>query len=180
MKSIDILPITIFENYMEVPDSLIEGIKNDSKDINKCDTPHDWDGGAFSSFNYVSDLLYRTEQNKQLIDNVIEIVKTRPEYLSFGDDFIYEYHLWWNYYTNWQYQEYHSHGNNLISGIWYLTDSKAHTVFCERGLKHKVAAEKGKLIFFPSSLAHYVEPSNDERMTVSFNFQLSKTRPKMA
>jgi hypothetical protein len=178
MQSIDIFPIRIFENYIEVPDSLTDGIREDIKDDTKYDTPIDWDGGVYSSFNYESKLLYGTKEHNQIINNVIEIVKTTPPYNGFGDNFIYEYNMWWNYYTAGKYQEYHSHANNILSGVWYLNDSNAHTVFCDRGLKHKVLPTKGKIVFFPSYLPHYVEPSDDERMTVAFNFQLSKRNVK--
>ena len=89
MQSIDIFPIRIFENYIEVPDSLTDGIREDIKDDTKYDTPIDWDGGVYSSFNYASELLYGTKEHNKIIDNVIEIVKTTPSYNRFGDNFIY-------------------------------------------------------------------------------------------
>ena len=69
MQSIDIFPIRIFENYIEVPDSLTNGIREDIKDDTKYDTPIDWDGGVYSSFNYESKLLYGTKEHNQIIDN---------------------------------------------------------------------------------------------------------------
>jgi hypothetical protein len=59
MKSIDIFPVTIFEDYLEVPNELITGIKKEidnDKSIYK--TPIGWDGGVLSSFGTQSDLLY--------------------------------------------------------------------------------------------------------------------------
>jgi hypothetical protein len=175
MNQFNIFPITLFDTYLEVPDKLIEGILDKIKTEPEIHTsPKDWDGGTFSSFNYNSDLLYGTDYVNQIIDHIMDIVETHPLYNRFGDTFRYDYEIWWNYYKAGNYQEYHSHGNDLISGIWYLSDSTSNTVFCKDGNKHKIPSVKGKLLCFPSTLSHYVEPADGERMTVAFNFQVSK------
>jgi hypothetical protein len=174
MNQFDIFPITLFDTHLEVPDGLIDGIKEEIKNYpEKYASPQSWDGGAFSSFNYSSDLLYDTNHTNEIIEHVVDIVKSHPFYNRFGKKFRYDYEIWWNYYEPGKYQEYHSHGNDLISGIWYLSDSTSNTVFCKEGQKYKIPSVKGRLLFFPSTLSHYVEPADTERMTVSFNFQVS-------
>jgi hypothetical protein len=178
MNEFNIFPITLFDTYLEVPNELIEGIKEEIKnEPEKYTSPKSWDGGAFSSFNHNSDLLYGTPYVNEIIEHVTTIVQSHPFYIktyNFGEKFRYDYEIWWNYYKAGKYQEYHSHGNDLISGIWYLSDSTSNTVFCKEGRKHKIPSVKGRLLFFPSTLSHYVEPADTERMTVSFNFQISK------
>jgi hypothetical protein len=174
MKSIDIFPVTIFEDYLEVPNELIKGIKKEiDNDKSVYTTPIGWDGGVLSSFGTQSDLLYGKNYVETLIDKVLYIQQNHPAYDVFGKKYKFNYEIWWNYYTKGKFQEYHHHPNEIISGVWYLTDSDSNTVFCERGQKHKVLSEKGKIIVFPSWLAHYVEPTLNERITISFNCNFS-------
>ena len=82
----------------------------------------------------------------------------------------------------------HTHPNSFISGIYYITDSKAHT--CFEDPRHNInmlsvatpsnwairpwasESQKGSLILFPSWLSHFttVLPENENvRHTISFN-----------
>jgi uncharacterized protein (TIGR02466 family) len=93
----------------------------------------------------------------------------------------------------------HLHPNSFLSGILYLSDSDARTWFAadniwnyfnmqnkviqispsdnpELTITHKEKAEAGKLIIFPSSIIHMVEPNQTsgtvivpERYTMSWN-----------
>lgn len=86
----------------------------------------------------------------------------------------------------------HTHPNSFISGVFYLTDNPAPTVFSQRVnhmfpldmpcvveneynqrfRKYQINPDKkGQLILFPSSTEHFVpsNPSSIERMTLSFN-----------
>jgi len=47
-----------------------EIIREDIKDDTKYDTPIDWDGGVYSSFNYESKLLYGTKEHNQIMNNL--------------------------------------------------------------------------------------------------------------
>jgi hypothetical protein len=110
---------------------------------------------------------------------------------EFGD---YEYAItqsWGNWSNTGDWHHRHRHGNSILSGILYLTDSKAETWFSMASIWppnfyevimggqyyppeeviHKEPSEKGKLIVFPSTLDHSVnEHKGDEpRLTLSFN-----------
>ena len=93
----------------------------------------------------------------------------------------------------------HLHPNSFLSAVFYLNNSNAKTWFCgkniwhyfdsqdkviqvapetdcELNLIHKEKTEEGKLLIFPSSVMHLVEPNNtsdsivvSNRYTMSFN-----------
>lgn len=86
----------------------------------------------------------------------------------------------------------HTHPNSFVSGVFYLTDNPAPTVFSQRVnhmfpldmpcvsenqynqrfRKYQINPErKGQMILFPSSVEHFVpsNPDSSERMTLSFN-----------
>jgi uncharacterized protein (TIGR02466 family) len=83
----------------------------------------------------------------------------------------------------------HSHPFSVMSGIYYVNDSEAHTWFSlfdhfsttvdplslcpqTRDIIHKQPSEKGKLVVFPSHLMHSVDEHKGEdecRYTISFN-----------
>jgi len=86
-----------------------------------------------------------------------------------------------------QHHQRHAHNNSVVSGIYYLTEGGfGETIFMEntnlwrRNLFHlpgddlefhNEAPEIGKLILFPSSLRHQVDPHQDDvpRYTIAFN-----------
>ena len=76
----------------------------------------------------------------------------------------------------------HSHGvdeypYNLYSGVIYLKvpQNSGDIVFTNplnQNLAHNITPSNGEIIFFPSSIQHYVEPnlSQEDRISIAFNF----------
>lgn len=166
----DILPITIFEDNITTIDFdlLLNDIRAESL-LPGNEGASLWEGGVKGSFSRNSKLLEVSGIHQEIIKRVIQITDTHYDYKRYSG-MKYNYEVWWNYYAEGKFQEFHSHNVNALSGIVYLTDSDAATCFCERGDRHSVYPKKGKIVIFPSWLGHYVQPAKEERCTVAFNF----------
>lgn len=168
----EIMPITIFEDRVAVEDWVLDEMRVEAEQPGNLGNSK-WEGGVIGSFSRNSKLLERSGLHEQIISKVIEVVRTHPEYTRYNG-LRYDYEIWWNYYKEGKYQEFHTHNVNVLSGIVYLTDNDSGTVFCERGDRHIVYPKKGKLLIFPSWLGHYVQPCKEERATVAFNFNFHR------
>jgi hypothetical protein len=64
----------------------------------------------------------------------------------------------------------HVHAHAALSGVYYLTDGGAATVF-ESDPVERVVPEVGKLVLFPPTLWHRTEPHTDAapRVTIAFD-----------
>ena len=103
---------------------------------------------------------------------------------------IYITQSWLNYTTVHQHHHIHSHGNSLLSGVFYFkADKKFDHIFFRRSsqpsllsitskepniyniMDCKISVDKAMLLIFPSSLLHYVGTKEDdnERVSLSFN-----------
>ena len=103
---------------------------------------------------------------------------------------IYITQSWLNYTTFHQHHHVHSHGNSLLSGVFYFkADKKFDHIFFRRSsqpsllsitskepniyniMDCKISVDKAMLLIFPSSLLHYVGTKEDdnERVSLSFN-----------
>ena len=91
--------------------------------------------------------------------------------------------VWFNYYPKGGYQEVHTHedtSGTTFSGVYLLDVNGANTtsfVVMDQifYLNHSIntkncdSIKEGVVIIFPANLAHYVNPTLDNRYTVSFN-----------
>ena len=103
---------------------------------------------------------------------------------------IYITQSWLNYTTFHQHHHVHSHGNSLLSGVFYFkANKKFDHIFFRRSsqpsllsitskepniyniMDCKISVDKAMLLIFPSSLLHYVGTKEDdnERVRLSFN-----------
>lgn len=173
MEEIHLFPIVLFEDMLEVPEDLILEITNRKEDESKI-APDSWFGGVKTSFVNQDNIIGKYKEQKIIIDKSVKILREHPAYNSFGENFKVNYEFWWNYYEKGTHQDYHDHSYNVLSGIWFLKDSKTPVIFTNRGDKVRVYPKRGVLLIFPSWLPHYVESSVDERITISFNFDCTK------
>ena len=98
----------------------------------------------------------------------------------------YLYHIWYNRYEKGNWQEFHDHDGSTFSGIYYLdiTKGDSSTSFIDERINNYYSASmvrrdsvlfgnnvdlEGRIVIFPSELAHYVNPSKGNRTTISFN-----------
>lgn len=83
--------------------------------------------------------------------------------------------FWFNTSTKGQSTRIHNHHQkSIISGVYYLEVPKnsANLFFKNNKDKLEIESKKGRLIFFPSELDHYVleNKSEDPRISLAFNF----------
>jgi hypothetical protein len=176
MLAKEIMPITIFEDRITNIDfdKLLDQMREEALDPGNVGNSK-WEGGVIGSFSRNSKILEHSGVFNEIIKRIDSIRSTHFEYTRYSK-MNYDYEVWWNYYTEGKFQEFHTHNVNVLSGIIYLTDSDAGTAFCERGDRHIVYPKKGKIVIFPSWLGHYVQPSKagEERATIAFNFNFHR------
>ena len=87
---------------------------------------------------------------------------------------------WFNHYHNDDFQEPHTHCPSTLSAVWFLKGDPSRFQFCSPltmwpfvASRQEIETEVGDIIFFPSSLAHYVLPCKEDRMTIALNFHMS-------
>lgn len=168
------MPITIFEdNITNIDfDEVVDKIREETKDPGNTGNSK-WEGGVLGSFSRNSKLLEESMIHEEIIKRINMITSTHFDYTRYNN-MNYDYEIWWNYYKEGKFQEFHTHNVNVLSGIVYLTDSTAGTCFCERGDRYTIYPKKGKIVIFPSWLGHYVQPAKEERCTVAFNFNFHR------
>lgn len=93
--------------------------------------------------------------------------------------------IWWNVYQTGDYAPIHNHGNCGLSGLYVLESNEPNkTIFMYHNnylIKPTSDTEyhrtydvtEGTVLLFPSSLYHYVDPTEQRRMSISFNVQIS-------
>ena len=172
----EIFPVTIFEDIITSidVDSLLSSMRAESLLPGNVGASL-WEGGVTGSFSRNSKILETSGIHEEIIKRVLMITDTHYDYKRYSG-MKYDYEIWWNYYSEGKFQEFHSHNVNVLSGIFYLTDSEAATCFCERGNRYSVYPKKGKIVLFPSWLGHYVQPAKpmEERGTIAFNFNFHR------
>jgi hypothetical protein len=112
---------------------------------------------------------------KEVIWNPLDMMYSELNYFAKTSNVT---HIWWNYYKKGDYAEYHDHGKKAtISGVYFLKLNETNkTVFvCNNEIKTQRHitdyVEEGSVILFPSALGHYVLPSEEDRITISFNIK---------
>lgn len=168
------MPIVIFEDKITNIDfdNLLNDIKLKINDPGNVGNSL-WEGGVVGSFSRNSKILEKYGLHNEIYKRIQTITSTHQDYKEY-DGMNYDYEMWWNYYKEGKFQEYHTHNVNVLSGILYLTDSTAATCFCERGDRHVVYPKKGMVVIFPSWLGHYVQPAKEERCTIAFNYNFHR------
>jgi hypothetical protein len=185
------------EDHSSVKQKYLQKIKLSEENVQK---KHEWDCNVSTSFgnDYVNNSIF----DKDFRDNVIwkyfdKIIENKPFSFDNPEASIIK-EIWYNTYVPGQYQEVHCHSDisaykhgdittmTMFSGI-YLIDlhEKNKTVFYQQGpfpcmvknrdgyYVHTFDIEEGNILFFPSSLSHYVSPAEKSRTTISFNIQCS-------
>ena len=193
MKSIELFPVTVFKGQVSnneiLKNLLVSEILNESKDL---EIPEDWTTHKVrTSFSTQSNILNRTELTSQYIDCMRDV---------FDKDFDVSINkIWYNVYTDGEYQEVHDHLGSLFepshfSFIHFLCfDKENHkppefrdplsqlrttSLELERnncGEVYVPDVTEGDLIMFPSYLQHCVPPGKKTeypRITISFNVKV--------
>ena len=168
---------------------LIKNIEHNYKK-NPDTTPSEWFCNVYTSFNDSNDKLISQDLIKKILDKVDEFIDSNSSVQLKGN-----YHLndiWYNVYDYGQFQEMHDHGDNLLSGCYYLKYNKdIHypTIFFNPNYDIDFSSimdnpnfvftpdiEEEDLIIFPSFLKHMtkglISPLKKEtRITISFNIR---------
>ena len=193
MRSIELFPVTVFKGQVSnneiLKNLLVSEILNESKDL---EIPEDWTTHKVrTSFSTQSNILNRTELTSQYIDCMRDV---------FDKDFdVLINKIWYNVYTDGEYQEVHDHLGSLFepshfSFIHFLCfDKENHnppefrdplsqlrttSLELERnncGEVYVPDVTEGDLIMFPSYLQHCVPPGKKTeypRITISFNVKV--------
>jgi len=193
MRSIELFPVTVFKGQVSnneiLKNLLVSEILNESKDL---EIPEDWTTHKVrTSFSSESNILNRTELTSQYIDCMRDV---------FDKDFDVSINkIWYNVYTDGEYQEVHDHLGSLFepshfSFIHFLCfDNENHnppefrdplsqlrttSLELERnncGEVYVPDVTEGDLIMFPSYLQHCVPPGKKTeypRITISFNVKV--------
>jgi uncharacterized protein (TIGR02466 family) len=193
MRSIELFPVTVFKGQVSnneiLKNLLVSEILNESKDL---EIPEDWTTHKVrTSFSTQSNILNRTELTSQYIDCMRDV---------FDKDFdVLINKIWYNVYTDGEYQEVHDHLGSLFepshfSFIHFLCfDKENHnppefrdplsqlrttSLELERnncGEVYVPDVKEGDLIMFPSYLQHCVPPGKKTeypRITISFNVKV--------
>ena len=131
---------------------------------------------------------------KELSSDILSIAKqslssflnTRYSEVSGGSPNLRFTEMWANVNTKTNFNAHHIH-EGILSGVFYLkvpensgrlilsnpaVRSDAHYIRCK---DYAVDPERLALIFFPSWLMHYVEPSNNDEERISISFNIDST-----
>jgi len=193
MRSIELFPVTVFKGQVSnneiLKNLLVSEILNESKDL---EIPEDWTTHKVrTSFSTQSNILNQDELTSQYIDCMCDV---------FDKDFDVSINkIWYNVYTDGEYQEVHDHLGSLFepshfSFIHFLCfDNENHnppefrdplsqlrttSLELERnncGEVYVPDVKEGDLIMFPSYLQHCVPPGKKTeypRITISFNVKV--------
>lgn len=147
--------------------------------------------GAVSIMNFATDdsFLHRSPIYKSLTDWFLDCVNRVKSEYSYMCERLSITQMWGNKAMNGNYHHNHMHPFSILSGIYYVNNSQANTLFrftdhfniCQyplhlsaqtREIIHKEPSEKGKLLIFPSQMYHSVDKhhsSVENRYTISFN-----------
>ena len=195
MKSIELFPVTVFKGQVSnneiLKNLLISSILNESNDL---EIPEDWTTNKVrSSFSTQSETI---EKYKNLLkSHYIECMRE-----VFDKDFDVSINkIWYNVYTDGEYQEVHDHLGSLFepshfSFIHFLSFDRGNhnppefrdplsqlrttSLELERnncGEVYVPDIKEGDLIMFPSYLQHCVPPGKKTeypRITISFNVKI--------
>lgn len=166
----------------------------------KMKVPEGWLTHQLStSFNYF-------DENKSLFEGT-QTLQTYYEYVSKFFDLETKFQIcdmWWNYYSNGEWQEQHSHVARNIFGSppsfscvhflkfnpkihqpltfvdpnEHLRYSSLDMQFTRYDCKYKLNVREGDIVMFPSYLTHYVRPGNPTpeypRITIAFNLKIKQ------
>lgn len=164
-------------NHKEIKEEILPEIKElYSKDKDRY-VPT-WNSYVYTSLKYENSFLRKEHILESIVwkplDQMFSEVDltASPEESSLID-------IWWNYYPKGGFQEAHTHENtsSTFSGAYLLDVNEINsTVFTDFSPMFYLQKEhhtrdivEGSVIIFPSNLLHYVNPSKQERYTLSFN-----------
>ena len=140
----------------------------------------DWNNTECKRDSHFTDYFLETSYAKSFADLIIE------ELTSFSTDLqrtINIKEVWAQRYTGSHYMSPHTHGNHGFSGILYTEfNPEVHKPTSFYGpfkgftdgmdLEHTPEVEEGDMIIFPSSIVHYVEPSDNEEQRTIFSWNM--------
>ena len=194
MKKINVLPQTFYQ--FECDKELIVKILPfiEKEDYVKTDQNLSYNAPTATSRS-TNTTLHKEEKYIELIDWIYKCINEFKEDLQLQCEKFTITQCWSNSAGYGQSHHQHLHPNSFLSGILYLNNSDAKTLFAgeniwhyfnkkdkvmqiapdfnpELNIIHQETSVAGKLILFPSSIIHLVEPHNSftpNRYTISFN-----------
>ena len=139
-----------------------------------------------------SDQLFHMPVFIPLVDGIIEATTTILEKQQYIYDKIEMTNMWINKLDSGQAHPPHTHSNNFLSGVYYLKGSSEETapiqffdprpaanVLQPRNISNrynssmvKFDSAEGSGLIFPSWLQHWVPPTKEQRISVSWNILL--------
>ena len=186
---------TRVENHKEIKEQYFDRLKEHCE--NYRDKNDSWECDVSSSFFAKEDPAKHTVFDDHFYQSVVwstfnecldEVtgsgVLPHPENATIDD-------VWANLYRPGDFQEVHDHMGSVWSGIYVMHLQELNTTMFQyhntvqpyfndigtASIDTKHITE-GNVIWFPSSLNHYVNPAKKERLTVAFNLQCEYDREK--
>ena len=136
------------------------------------------------------DELFLLPNFKPLVDGIVESTTEVLKKLEYSYDKIEITNMWANKMQSGEAHPPHTHSNNLLSGVYYLKSDKsapiqffdprpAASVLQPRSVPNRYNSSmisfdsvEGTGLIFPSWLQHWVPPTKEQRISVSWNILL--------
>jgi uncharacterized protein (TIGR02466 family) len=184
-----------FVYHYEVPEHDVIGAELKSK-LNKfydsyhTNEQYTWNASKVNSSEMCTNFHHSQKHNRWYTDYDLECIIWNPLdklllHLKNGNAKCVLKDIWWNVYQKGDYASWHNHGNFGISGLYLLELNEPNkTIFTYQDhYMTKLASDteyyrtpdvkEGTVLLFPSALYHYVDPSEERRMSISFNVEIS-------
>ena len=183
-NTVQLFPTVVQEFEYVAEQKLIDAIQEE--EVIYSDKSH------YSSRQSVDNNLMNKKEFKNLKNKILQTTKEVCKFYSYKYEKIDITNLWINFTAKGTIHNPHSHSNNLLSGVWYPFENTSQTpimfqdprpaagVLLPNVKRHNkytgsiisMQPKKGMGLFFPSWLSHYVPPSLENRISLSWNIIL--------
>ena len=181
LSGLDLFPIRFFEIKLDKVDAfnVLNEILRKEEDIRLISSTRQ----DQSADEYATDYQYNKDDKFVELESMSLVFNKIKDTFGENDSTINIDTYWTAIYTKTAHHSTHNHANNILgkinySGILYLTDM-GHTTFYSTNPssfenKFISKSEVGKILIFPSTIPHSVEPIIDEskRVVVAFNCEI--------
>ena len=170
MKEIILKKVSVFKTKIEIHllktiDFWLENNKNYFQ-------ARSWDCNTKTSKELYKNILYEIEEFKYIKKGIEDMISSllKTNYNKEIPFMIIS--SWINILKDKGYQEFHTHKPSFGSGVLYLSTKNScieFSIFPE-DIRKKIFPEKGDLLLFDSSTFHRVLDTDEERISLAFNF----------
>ena len=186
IKKHELFPTVIHEFVYSADKKLINAVKN--VDLVKDNPTYN----PYYTNQSINRMLHKEKDFSDLTKKILDTTHDVCEFYSYAYDSLEITNLWVNFASKGTTHNPHTHSNNLFSGVWYPFENTSQTpimfqdprpaagVLLPNVKRHNkytgsiisMQPKKGMGLFFPSWLSHYVPPSLENRISLSWNIIL--------